>query len=334
MADQVCYLVPGFLGSKLIDPPFIAPWGNTVWFKPWSLQTTVLQRMAFSEVPENDNDSTVEPREPLADFYGTLLRWLGDRFSRVVAFGYDFRKGVSDAGSRFLSVVSNDLQPGEVATFIGHSMGGLVSSACIRLGGKSLADRVRNFITLGTPFGGSIAMVEALRGTLRTVRHATLLSYAVEGGRFFLSPYYIRSLLRTWPGAYDLLPPPSVFNDQVAAGCFNHNSSDAWASADMSVHAGRLARSITDREANRHVPAGVLHTAIIGTGLPSPMAVPTENIREGGVEYRADGDGTVPVFNAQAFISDNTQTRFVPCDHMGLLLIPEALAAIDAVLNG
>lgn len=332
MADQVCYFLPGFLGSKLVDPELPIFGDTTMWFKPWSFSTTVLQNMAFTEAPENDINTTIIPKEPLFVFYGEMVRWLSARFARVVPVGYDFRRPVREVGLRVASLVMDDLQPGEVATFIGHSMGGLVAAACIRSGGKRLGDRVRNFITLGTPFGGSIAMVEAFRGTLETVRMATYLSYAVEGGRFFLSPFYIRSLLRTWPGAYDLLPPASVFADQLAAGCFNHNSSDAWAGADMSVNAGRLATSVAQRETNRVIPNTVLHTAIIGTGKPSPMAVPTDNIRAGGVEYRADGDGVVPIYNATAYASGSSRNRFIECDHMGMCSKGEAFAAIDEVL--
>lgn len=124
--------------------------------------------------------------------------------ANVIAAGYDFRWGVS----RGADCLDQVLQPylghrwptggrGKVI-FVAHSMGGLVVAEWLRRDQNRLW--CRDFITLGTPFGGSMVALDVLA---RGVRVAGPLGAPVP-------PFRVRGrvleVLRGWQAMYDLLP--------------------------------------------------------------------------------------------------------------------------------
>ena len=178
-----------------------------------------------------------------------------------------------------------------------------------------------------------MASVQALSGHGSTIRTATALSLLIEGGKFFLSPYYLRTLISTWSGTYDLMPPPSIHSAAVERGCPDHNTAQAWADAGLDINPVRLATSIIDREFHRTITPNVVHTAIVGKGLPSLVPFPGEKIGPDTLNLSADGDGVVTLASAKAFKSQNTSLIEVEAEHVGLCWDLKAFAAIDSVLN-
>ena len=87
---------------------------------------------------------------------------------------------------------------------IGHSMGGLVARAALT---HAAGKRVSQVIMLGTPNAGSLAAVQALRGTYSVVRKIAMLDLRHD------AEFLARHVFASFPGLHELLPANNSVSD-------------------------------------------------------------------------------------------------------------------------
>ena len=83
----------------------------------------------------------------------------------AVLLDYDWRRDVATLGKLLAERIAADGKKN--VALLGHSMGGLVARAALTHGSGK---QVSQLIMLGTPNAGSLAAVQALRGTYSVVR--------------------------------------------------------------------------------------------------------------------------------------------------------------------
>ena len=170
---------------------------------------------------------------------------------------------------------------------------------------------------LGTPNAGSLAAVQALRGTYSVVRKVAMLDLRHS------AEFLAREVFSSFPGLHELLPA-------------NHSVSDldlfdraAWPSrgpgpndALLSAAAG-LAQRLAPADARFHVVIGCNRTTATGVALRDD---------DFEYEYSLQGDGTVPVELARL---PGARHSYVECGHSDLPLAAQVIAGtIDLLKTG
>ena len=230
-SHDLVIVIPGIMGSRLETAD------GTIWGLRRAVRAGLPWRRGQSLAPlavaedERDGRSTrVKPHgllgfafwvpvfggfEPYGDLFRRLRRHsVSD--AAVVAFGYDWRLPVEVNAARLATTMDQELtkwradpdqqaaallnpddRPAQIV-LVAHSMGGLLAYGLRRIPGA--LDEVRAVVTLGTPFHGSVRALE-------------LISHGA-GGPPPLSHRALRTVGRTMPGLYDLLPKlPCRFTD-------------------------------------------------------------------------------------------------------------------------
>lgn len=223
--EHFIVLVPGFMGSMLRDK-------NTkkvVWIdfsqaglNPLNWQEWVDQLAANMRYP-NDN---LEPAGIVQDVlflppwikmeqYSRLLRTLTswgyktdpnqfpEEELNVYAFAYDWRQDNRISGKQLAQAVErwSAMHPGAEVWLMGHSNGGIVSRWFIeKEGGK---DKVKRLFLLASPWDGAVKAVYMLFQGLDVVFRQKF--------NLFGLPERTRETLRTFPGAYQLIPQSREF---------------------------------------------------------------------------------------------------------------------------
>ena len=214
-------IVPGIMGSELIDETGTVVWGLTP--KVLASRFRLQGSRALAELRlapgEREGETRLRPGGLLRfpgslpglgglEPYTTLLNRLRAECvdpRAVSEFAYDWRLPVEHNASLLAEHCIHQLQawrgivrplglptdPAEVRVqVVAHSMGGLLATAAIT--GHGMSEVVRRVITLGTPYFGS-------------VKTARLLDRG-EGAPKFIPREAARLLALTCPGVYDLLP--------------------------------------------------------------------------------------------------------------------------------
>jgi tetratricopeptide (TPR) repeat protein len=170
VSQPVVFVLPGIMGSALRagDDP--------VW-----IDTLELARGGLSRLRPV---SGVTPTGLLPDGYGDLCKYLAQTHE-VVAFPYDWRLSIDRAAGLLRDGIEGMLPLAEQANqpirLMAHSMGGLVVRAMLATPkGHATWERLcrhpaARFIMLGTPNGGSHAIVAMLMGRDALVRKLALL---------------------------------------------------------------------------------------------------------------------------------------------------------------
>src|SRR6185295_16340616 len=83
----------------------------------------------------------------------------------AVLLDYDWRRDVASLGKLLAARIEADGR--QNVALVGHSMGGLVARAALT---HAAGERGSQLVMLGTPNSGSLAAVQALRGTYSVVR--------------------------------------------------------------------------------------------------------------------------------------------------------------------
>jgi hypothetical protein len=214
-------IVPGIMGSELIDEAGTVVWGLTpkVLASRFRLQGSRALAELRLATGEREGGTRLRPggllRFPGAlpglgglEPYTTLLNRVRAESAdprAVSEFAYDWRLPVEHNASLLADHCIQQLRawrsivrrlglpadPAEVRVqVVAHSMGGLLARAAVT--GHGLSEVVRRVITLGTPYFGS-------------VKTARLLDRG-EGAPKFIPRDAARLLALTCPGVYDLLP--------------------------------------------------------------------------------------------------------------------------------
>jgi pimeloyl-ACP methyl ester carboxylesterase len=263
-------IVPGMMGSRL--EVLGAGRRRMVWIDPERIGAGALAELRLPSA------AIVRPTGVLLFSYARLLLNLRAAGFDAQFFPYDWRRGIDELGGILAAHIRAQSQP---VSLIAHSMGGLVARVAL----KQLAKRrVRKLIMLGTPNGGSLAPVQALRGTYPFVRK---LARLVRGR----TPEQLAEhIFRTFPGLYHMLPPPHrrLSIDLTDPKCWPGDGPAPDRTLLGTVLAARAQLAAPDERM----------THIVGINRPTVIAVR----RSGrGFEYASsrNGDGTVAVMMAR-----------------------------------
>ncbi len=137
--------------------------------------------------------------------------------AELVAFPYDFRRGVCDAADRLQAEIHDRV--GEISSrddppvvVVAHSMGGLVARHWLARPGE--ARYCRGLITAGTPHRGAVKALEVLANGIGSVARGTIAEALtrVAGNRL----KRLDEIVRTWPGLFDLVANGEVVWDTTS----------------------------------------------------------------------------------------------------------------------
>jgi pimeloyl-ACP methyl ester carboxylesterase len=339
-------VVPGILGSELVTAT-----GETV----WGLGLKQLAgALITGSVYDRLRDPTLTP--------GRLLRvpsWLPgfDRFEPYTAltarlesvvrhpralleFPYDWRRPVRDVAAELAVVASEHLQRWRRhpsgsrdarLTIIAHSMGGLVAQRAVTRHSEQLGPaQVRQILTLGTPFGGSVKAVRALAtGAVLPLRWAIRRRTKEQ----------LRALALDTASVYDLLPAYPCVTKSADGGTGRRPTLDDF----QTIGANRqlAAAALEDRHALddllRAEPStqAPIH-ALVGVGQPTlqSFAIHAGECSFSEVVDHRDwaGDGTVQF--GSAYPKDAEPASGLPQAHGALAKTEEATAFITTKLLG
>jgi hypothetical protein len=187
-------------------------------------------------------------------------------------------------------------------------MGGVVARAALAYDKKR---RIAKLIQLGAPNDGSFAPLQALRAVYPTVRKIAALD------RMHTAEQLARTVYHTLPGIYQMLPScePDLFDP------------NQWPNDELAPDMKLLARA---RKVRARLPdADDRCSVIAGVGQETIVSA---TMRGGGFEYeyRAEGDGTVPLTRARWA---DASTWFVNEAHGALTQNDEVLAAVADILK-
>lgn len=349
-------VVPGLMGSALydtVDQRFI--WGlEPRWYvRAWSPIGSALTPLAVTDEEREGHGTRIIPA-PLefpafsAVFgglapYGPLLRELRTVVSRpdaVLEFPYDWRLSVAHNAGLLAKKIDEHLtwwraesrNPDARVVLVAHSMGGLLCRHLHTIPGA--ADKVRNVVTLGTPFGGA-AVAAAVLGS-------------GTGGRIRLPAQRLRRVAVTMPGLYDLLPTyRSVLDgDQVrlltASDVASLGGDRDLADTALRTHTAHRETPLTGHHAVIGVQQPTTSSLTLAAGLATGHEVAYEPTANGDLRRHPDGrlvttpgrgDGTVP--RNAALPARTTTPMPAALHHMPLARARTALTvATDVVLHG
>lgn len=264
------------------------------------------------------------------DVYLSWLRFGRDHLPGFIPFAYDWRQDVVASGRALCDFLAK--LPAQNIQLVGHSMGGLVSWACLA-SDEAVARRVKKVVFAGTPFQGGPGIFDDL-----------LVGTATGANRSLLS----RDVLFTFPSSFQLLAARSDFfvDDRGAKVALDAFSAPQWVEGRWGVFAGDSTaadlaqlRKVLAHHAQLHallaepLPGTPQLLAIIGAGQPTVSGV---RVTDGGFDFErpptADGDGSVLLTSAVPplpFTRVDTTT-----EHVALLndaAVQRAIAAFLAV---
>ena len=183
----------------------------------------------------------------------------------VLPFAYDWRLSVEHNARLLASAIRRHLESWRAheahdghrsrasaqAVLVAHSMGGLLSRAvCAQ---TDIRDSVRQVITIGTPFAGSVKALLTLAGE--------------EGVPLPLPRSRLRRLALTLPSMYDLLPRYRAVETAVGARVL---TLDDVAGFGGDVTLATAAQRFWARTSSLPLPR---HHAIVGADQPTPQSV-------------------------------------------------------------
>jgi pimeloyl-ACP methyl ester carboxylesterase len=226
----------------------------------------------------------------------------------VVLHAYDWRRDLNALAAELDARLQ--LETSAEIAVVAHSMGGLLARAALNAAGGR---RVTRLITLGTPHAGSLAAVQALRGTYPAVRRLA----AIDTHH---SPEYLTdAVFKCLPSLYQLLPRllPDLFEPK--------NWPEHGCVPDPNLL--QAARTFLDRLP----PPDERCIALVGTGQRTVTA-----LSRAGNQFRyqvsSQGDGTVPAASARL---PGAANYFLRCEHSELPRHPLVAQALsDLLLRG
>ena len=352
--SDVIVLVPGILGSVLVDKDGREIWGasgcsiarNIVTFGNALNKIALPQGIGHSDPKDGVTAPRTLPRLYMvptfwkADGYGKLADRLKDRFNltpvsdnhigNLIEFPYDWRLSNQLNGQRLAGQVVPVLDRWRKTTgnpkakfiFICHSMGGLVARYFLEvLKGRELTNKL---ITIGTPYQGSINALEALANGL-------FLGLGPIG-------VSVDSLVRSFPSVYQLLPTYDCLDigdgkERNLSGCSLPNI-DTKAVKEASVFHSTIANSV-ERRAN--------YKTFVIKGIDQPTSQ-SALLRDGKIEplriHKGEdvaGDGTVARGSAQPPEWEGEEggwTTFASQTHALLQSTDSNLSQIFGILTG
>ena len=179
------------------------------------------------------------------------------------------------------------------------------------------ANSVSQLIMLGTPNSGSLAAVQALRGTYSVVRKIAMLDLRHD------AEFLARNVFASFPGLHELLPANKSVSD------LDLFDAAVWPAKGPGPDAALL-RAAAGLE-QRMAPADARFTMVVGCNRTTATGVA---LRDGDFEYEysLQGDGTVPIELARLA---GARHSYVECGHSDMPLADRVIAGtIDLLATG
>ena len=228
----------------------------------------------------------------------------------AVLLDYDWRRDIATLGKLLAERIAADGR--DDVALIGHSMGGLVARAALTHAAGSAS---RSCMMLGTPNSGSLAAVQALRGTYSVVRKIAMLDLRHD------AEFLARDVFASFPGLHELLPANKSVSD---LDLFD-------AARGRPTGPGPMPRCCApppdSRSAwRRRTRASTWSSA--ATARPPPGVA----LRDGDFEYEysLQGDGTVPIELARL---PGARHSYVECGHSDMPLADRVIAGTIDLLD-
>jgi hypothetical protein len=304
------YVLPGIMGSQLGFIRGEQKPDDILWLDPIDIAFGRLTELRMAE------GSRVVSLGAMNYTYLKMTLSLRRAGFDAVLLDYDWRRDISTLGKLLAERIASDGK--DDIALIGHSMGGLVARAALT---HSAGKRVSQLIMLGTPNAGSLAAVQALRGTYSVVRKIATLDLRHD------AEYLARQVFATFPGLHELLPANRSVSD---LDLFDAKS---WPTAGPGPDA-RLLRAASGLE-QRMAPADARFTMVVGCNRTTATGVALRQDGNGGdfeYEYSLQGDGTVPVELARL---PGARHSYVECGHSDMPLAEKVIAGtVDLLKTG
>ena len=304
-------ILPGIMGSKLGGRLYRSgakqrgPAPAVLWIDPLQIAAGRLAALALP------SGRPLKAMGVLLFSYAKLKLQLQISGCNVRFYPYDWRLGLDELGAQLAARIAADGRP---VILVAHSMGGLVARTAARILPKRL---VRKLIMLGTPNQGSFAPVQALRGTYPFVRKMSTLD------RKHSPEYLAQNVFCTFPGLYQMLPPPRRVKGMDLFDARGWPSDGPAPSAELLRQAACAPSGFAPVDSRMVHIVGVNQETVIGLRRTAA-----------GFEYSMDwnGDGTVPLSLARL---PKLECYFVDESHADLANNPRVIQAIiDLVRRG
>jgi pimeloyl-ACP methyl ester carboxylesterase len=300
------YLLPGIMGSQIgyvrgKDRPH-----DIVWLDPIDIN---FGRLMELRLPGNGQ---MRALGAMSYTYLKLTLSLRKAGFDAVLMSYDWRHDLATLGKALAERIAAD-GFADVG-LIGHSMGGLVARAAMTHAAGSSVSRL---VMLGTPNHGSLAAVQALRGTYSVVRKLAQMDLRHDAE--FLASH----IFSTFAGLHELLPSGE---DAGGVDLFVRKN---WPAKGPGPDAAllRAARGLPQRLA----PADERFHAVVGCNRITATRLFSRN-GDFEYEYSLRGDGTVPMELARLA---GAKHSYVDCDHSDMPLSDRIIAGtIDLLKTG
>ena len=298
------YVLPGIMGSQL---GFIRGGkrpNDILWLDPIDIAFGKLTDLTLNDA------SRIVSLGAMNYSYLKMTLSLRNAGYDAVLLDYDWRRDIGTLGKLLAERVAADGR--EDVALIGHSMGGLVARAALT---HAAGKRVSQLIMLGTPNAGSLAAVQALRGTYSVVRKIAMLDLRHD------AEYLARRVFASFPGLHELLPANNSVSD---LDLFNEAS---WPMDGPGPDAAllRAAAGLGERMA----PADARFAMVVGCNRTTATGVALRN-GDFEYEYSLQGDGTVPVELARL---PGARHSYVECGHSDMPLADRVIAGTMDLLS-
>ncbi len=339
---ELFVLIPGIMGSELRRGDEIV-WGldPKLWIKQALPFSNPLGELALDEEGGDSGNGPPIVATDLLRFPGSLpgltsfepytraenrLRALVGDDDAYMAFPFDWRHSIADAAAKLETAIDERLAQmkgtSEVGvTLVCHSMGGLVGRYFIEVLGAH--DLVKRFITLGTPFAGSLKAMKVV-GT----------GEAISVGPFNLFTKAIRDAVFTMPGLHELIPRHACVETSNPAGEPTLRPLTIAEKIELGGNGALVegAESTFETIENAILGRGgafQLHRPVVGAKQPT-----LTRIRDlsGEPDFVTEplGDGTVPQVSASPM---HTDPAYYPQRHGALADTEEVFTAIEAIVG-
>lgn len=300
--DRCVFVLPGVMGSQLALARE-APPDNLLWLDPVDIGRGDLAQLAWSSLPVRSAGPLLYPFLPLK----FALETAG---YTVRCFDYDWRRDIAELGVEFSRRIA--IEPARHVSVVGHSMGGLVARAALR---TAHGARVERLVTLGTPHGGSLAPVQALRGVYPLIRRLAQLD------PLHSAETLARDVFATFHSLYQMLPRPGAADGEG----LNLLDPRNWPRFGPQPNATLLDRAPLLELGGADPRIG----AIAGYGFDTPVDIALLH-DEFHYRYGAGGDGTVPTARAALH---GVEAWYCKVSHNELPRSPQVHDAVLALLG-
>jgi pimeloyl-ACP methyl ester carboxylesterase len=287
------YLLPGLLGSQLGRPRSASQPPDLLWLDPADIVDGRLSELRWPR--HATRARALRPLGIIVYVYLPLKLRLEAAGFDVVLYAYDWREDLWSCGRTLAAALAAD--PAAELALVGHSMGGLLARAALAQTEGATARRIRRIVTLGTPHGGAIGAVQALRATYPALLRLAAIDRNNDAAT-------LARVFASFQSVYQLLPAP--------VGPLDLFDPTAWPRRGAQPDAALLAQAHDFR--SRLAPGDARYVSIIGTGQRTVTALE----QRGGqfrYEITAAGDGTVASASAAL---DGARHYSLPCEHSEL----------------